>query len=125
MEYEELTEKIIGAAYTVANTLGTGFLEKVYENALLFELKNLGLEVESQFPLAVMYKNFCVGEYFADLYVENEIIVELKASVGVERIHKIQVLNYLKACNKKIGLLINFGMPKIAINRITNNGFVE
>ena len=71
-----------------------------------------------------MYKNFCVGEYYADLYVENEIVIELKAASEVNNIHKLQLLNYLRACNKEIGLLINFGTPKITINRITNNGFV-
>ena len=120
MDINELTEKIIGAAYAVSNTLGTGFLEKVYENALVWELKNLGLTVEQQYPLSVMYKGICVGDYIADLYVENTVIVELKAIKAVDDIHKAQVLNYLKACDKRIGLLINFGAPKVTINRIVN-----
>lgn len=121
MEFEDLTEKIIGAAYNVANVLGAGFLEKVYENAMIVELKSMNLEVENQYPLPVMYKGICVGDYFADLYVENEIIVELKAVSAVDKIHKQQLLNYLKACGKQVGLLINFGTSKITINRIINN----
>ncbi len=120
LNINEITEKIIGAAYEVANTLGAGFLEKVYENALFFELKNLGLEVEQQYPLPVMYKGFCVGDYVADLYVESSVIVELKSTKATENIHRAQVLNYLRASNKKIGLLINFGAPKITVERIVN-----
>lgn len=121
MEFEDLTQKIIGAAYNVANVLGSGFLEKVYENAMVVELKSMNLDVESQYSLPVMYKGICVGDYFADLYVENEIIVELKAISTVDKIHKHQLLNYLKACGKKVGLLINFGSPRITINRILND----
>lgn len=120
MSINEITEKIIGASYEVANTLGSGFLEKVYENALSFELKNQGLEVEQQYPLPVMYKGFCVGDYVADLYVESSVIVELKSTKATENIHRAQVLNYLKASNKKIGLLINFGTPRISVERIVN-----
>lgn len=120
LSINEITEKIIGASYEVANTLGSGFLEKVYENALSFELKNQGLEVEQQYPLPVMYKGFCVGDYVADLYVESSVIVELKSTKATENIHRAQVLNYLKASNKKIGLLINFGTPRISVERIVN-----
>ena len=104
MSINEITEKIIGASYEVANTLGSGFLEKVYENALSFELKNQGLEVEQQYPL----------------HVESSVIVELKSTKATENIHRAQVLNYLKASNKKIGLLINFGTPRISVERIVN-----
>lgn len=96
MDIDILTERIIGAAYIVANVLGCGFLEKVYENAMVVELKSLNLEVENQYSLPVMYKGICVGDYFADLYVENEIIVELKTVSAIEKIHKQQLLNYLR-----------------------------
>lgn len=121
MDIDILTERIIGAAYIVANVLGCGFLEKVYENAMVVELKSLNLEVENQYSLPVMYKGICVGDYFADLYVENEIIVELKNVSAIEKIHKQQHLNYLKACDKKLGLLVNFGTPRITVNRIVNS----
>jgi len=120
MTLNEISKIIIGASFTVANELGTGFLEKVYENALLWELKNAGLKVEQQVPLNVMYKGICVGDYYADLYVENQIIVELKATKNTDKIHKAQVLNYLRACDKKLGLLINFGNPRVTIERIAN-----
>ena len=120
MTINEITQKIIGAAYTVANELGTGFLEKVYENALVWELKEAGLEVKQQYPLSVMYKEICVGDYIADLYVENTVIVELKSTKNTDNIHKAQVLNYLKAANKQVGLLINFGTPRVTAERIAN-----
>ena len=120
MTINEITQKIIGAAYTVANELGTGFLEKVYENALVWELKEAGLEVKQQYPLSVMYKGICVGDYIADLYVENTVIVELKSTKNTDNIHKAQVLNYLKAANKQIGLLINFETPRVTVERIAN-----
>ena len=120
MTINEITQKIIGAAYTVANELGTGFLEKVYENALVWELKEAGLEVKQQYPLSVMYKEICVGDYIADLYVENTVIVELKSTKNTDNIHKAQVLNYLKAANKQVGLLINFGTPRVTVERIAN-----
>ena len=120
MTINEITQKIIGAAYTVANELGTGFLEKVYENALVWELKEAGLEVKQQYPLSVMYKGICVGDYIADLYVENTVIVELKSTKNTDNIHKAQVLNYLKAAGKQVGLLINFGTPRVTVERIAN-----
>lgn len=120
MQTNEITEKIIGASYTVANALGNGFLEKVYENALVVELNLLGLKVESQRKLEVFYKDICVGEYFADLYVENEVVVELKSAKTLASVHQAQLLNYLKATKKKIGLLINFGSAKVEIQRVIN-----
>ena len=120
MEINEITEKIIGASYNVANTLGSGFLEKVYENALVVELNLLGLKVESQKSLKVFYKDVCVGEYFADLFVQDEIVVELKSAKTLVSVHQAQLLNYLKATKKKIGLLINFGSPKVEIQRVIN-----
>ncbi|MBW8012010.1 MAG: GxxExxY protein [Chloroflexi bacterium] len=118
MEINLITEKIIGCAYTVGNTLGPGFLEKVYENALAHEIQKASLKVKTQVPVKVYYDNIIVGEYFADLLVEDKVIIELKASKNIEKIHMAQCLNYLKATNLKICLLINFGKPKIQIKRI-------
>jgi GxxExxY protein len=119
-ELNLITEKIIGSAFNVSNKLGFGFLEKVYENALCIELTKTGLNFVSQKPLDVYYDNFLVGEYYADIYVENEIIVELKVSKNLDENHQAQLMNYLKASNKRIGLLINFGKSKIEIKRMLN-----
>jgi len=121
MELNQITEKIIGAAYEVSNTLGCGFLEKVYENALVKELRFSKIKVDQQKQISVNYKGENVGEYFADLLVEDNIIVELKAIKQLSEIHEAQLINYLKATNKKIGLLLNFGTPKVQIKRIANN----
>ncbi len=121
MEYfDSITKEIIGAAYTVSNTLGCGFLEKVYENALYIEMEKADLTVERQKTLQVFYEGQIVGDYCADLYVEDEIIVELKAVKALDEKHHAQLMNYLKACNKRCGLLINFGNPKVEIKRILN-----
>ena len=105
----ELTDKIICCAYLVHNALGAGFLEKVYENALFFELQATGLIVEQQSPIQVRYKDKVVGEYFADLLVEKKVILELKALEAIVPLHEIQLRNYLKASHVELGLLINFG----------------
>ena len=118
---EDITEKRIGAAYKVANTLGAGFLEKVYENALAIELKKSGLSVKQQYSLPVYYEDELVGKYFADLFVEDSVIVELKAVRELVSEFSAQVINYLKAARIKTGLLINFGKPKIDIKRLYNN----
>lgn len=118
---EDITEIIIGAAYKVANTLGAGFLEKVYENALAIELKKSGLSVKQQYSLPVYYEDELVGNYFADLFVEDSVIVELKAVRELVSEFSAQVINYLKAARIKTGLLINFGKPKIEIKRLYNN----
>ena len=118
---EGLTETIIGCAYTVANTLGNGFLEKVYENALAYELMKHGLHVEQQRPIPVYYDQVSVGEYLADIVVEGSVLVELKAAKDIEDIHKAQCIHYLKATGLTICLLINFGNPKLQIKRIVNN----
>ena len=120
MTINEITQKIIGAAYTVGNELGSGFLEKVYENAMMIELEKLGVKAKNQFPLKVYYKGIVVGDYIADLFVENSVIVELKSTKNTDGIHKAQVLNYLKASNKQVGLLINFGTPRVTVERIAN-----
>ncbi len=114
----ELTEKIIGCAYAVANTLGHGFLEKVYENALLVELGNKGLRAIQQHPIKVLYDGVSVGDYYADLLIEDRVIVELKAAKDIDDLHVAQCLNYLKATGIKVCLLINFGKPRIDIRRI-------
>ena len=118
--YDSLTEEIIGCAYKVSNAIGSGFLEKVYENALAIELADAGLIVETQKPIKVLYREQTVGEYFADMLVENDIIVELKAVKAIENIHFAQCQNYLKATGKKLGLVINFGGEKVKVRRVVN-----
>ena len=116
----ELSEKIIGAAFEVSNVLGAGFLEKVYENALNVELKLKGLKAQQQAPLKVYYKNELVGDYIADILVENEIIVELKTVKEFDEIHLAQCLNYLRITGLKLCLLINFSKTRVEIKRIVN-----
>ena len=117
---DELTEKIIGCAYKVANGLGAGFLEKVYENALSIELRKSGLRAEQQKPISVRYEGQEVGDFVADLLVESSVVVKLKKTKTLDDIHMAQCLNYLKATNLKVCLLINSGSPKVAIRRIVN-----
>lgn len=119
-EINRITERIIGAAFAVSNSLGSGFLEKVYENAMVVELSESGISVIQQHPIQVFYRDSIVGEYVADLVVEKEIIVELKAMKAIEPIQQAQLMNYLKACQRRYGLLINFGKPKVEIKRILN-----
>ena len=116
MKHEELTEKIIKAFYTVYNTLGYGFLERVYENALAIELRKMGLHVVCQQPVNVYYDDQIVGEYFADLLVAERVIVELKAVRTLSQEHEAQLLNYLNATSYEVGLLFNFG-PKPQLKR--------
>jgi GxxExxY protein len=117
LKKEDLTYKIRGAIFEVNRELGAGFLEKVYENALMIELKDRGLKAETQVPITVRYKNKNVGEYFADVVVENRVILELKAVESLEKIHEAQLLNYLRATEYKVGLLVNFTHPKAVIRR--------
>jgi len=107
--HKELSELIIGAYYNVYNTLGYGFLEKVYENAFGVELKSLGIDFQTQKPIEVYFKSERVGNYVADIMVENIIIIELKAAENLCPEHEYQLLNYLKATNVEVGLLFNFG----------------
>jgi len=118
---DEITEKVIGAAYVVANSLGNGFLEKVYENALAHEIKKQGLAVKQQPTIEVVYDGLIVGQYVADLVVEEAVIVELKAVKTLDNIHSAQCLNYLKATNLTTCLLLNFGSPRVDVKRIVNN----
>jgi len=111
--HKELSYLIMAAVFEVHNTLGFGFLEKVYERALLKELSLRGIPVEAQKEIKIFYKEDEVGTYFADLVVNNEILLELKAVENLNNIHKAQVLNYLKATGFKLGLLINFGREQV------------
>ena len=120
-----ITGQIIGSAYRVSNELGIGFLEKVYENALVFELRHTNLKVAQQYPINVLYQGNIVGEYVADLLVADEIIVELKAVKTLDSAHFSQCMNYLKATGKQIGLLINFGTPKIEVRRVINSSILS
>jgi GxxExxY protein len=108
-KYKELSEKIIKAFYNVYNTLGYGFLEKVYRNAMFIELQQMGLKVIPESKITVYYQSQIVGEYFADLVVEETIVVELKAVSALNEDHKAQLLNYLKTTSYEVGLLFNFG----------------
>jgi GxxExxY protein len=118
MEMNQITEKVIGCAFTVGNKLGCGFLEKVYENALVYELRKSGLRVKQQFEINIYYDGIIVGEYAADLLVEGCVLVELKAlrTMGDKEI--AQCLNYLKATKLTLCLLINFGNPRVEVKRI-------
>jgi GxxExxY protein len=111
-----LTEKTIGCAFKVHNTLGAGFLEKVYENALRVELVKQGLEVKQQVPIKVCYESQVVGDYYADLWVENRVIVEVKAVHALAKEHEVQLVNYLTATGVDSGLLLNFG-PSVQVKR--------
>jgi len=116
LKHEQVTEKIIGAAYAVHNKLGYGFLEKVYRNALKIELDKIGLKAELEKPVSVYYDGQLVGDYVADMIVEDNIIIELKAVKELNEAHEVQLVNYLKATGITVGLLINFG-PSVKIKR--------
>ncbi len=120
-EMRQLTEKVIQCAFTVSNTLGCGFLEKIYENALTHELRKAGVKVQQQHGITVHYDGIAVGEYTADLLVEGVLLIELKAMKDLDDVHLAQCLNYLKATNLRLCLLMNFGKPKVEIRRIVNN----
>jgi len=113
-----ITDRIIGAAMKVHTTLGPGFLEKVYENSLSIELQKSGLLAEQQRALAVYYQGILVGQYVADIVVENQILIELKATRAIEDVHKAQLLSYLKTTGLKLGLILNFGAASLQIKRM-------
>ena len=115
MDLKEITYEINGAVFEVNRQLGAGFLEKVYENALVIELRERGLSAESQVPIKVRYRGHIVGDYFADIVVNNQVILEIKAIESLAKVNEAQLLNYLKATGYKIGLLINFTYPKAVI----------
>ena len=121
MEINDITYAINGAVFEINSILGPGFLEKVYENALLIELKHCGLNAKNQVPITVSYKDEVVGEYVADLLVEDKVIVELKTVENLDRTHEAQLLNYLKATELNVGLLVNFKHKKADIKRMVLN----
>jgi GxxExxY protein len=121
--HKDLTELIIKAFYNVYNKLGYGFLEKVYENSMLIELNDLGLKCERQKQIEVFYKNKNVGEYFADLLVNDLVIIELKAAESLCPEHEAQLTNYLRATNCEVGLLLNFGKTPQFKRKIFKNEF--
>jgi GxxExxY protein len=121
MDINDVTYAINGAVFEVNRVLGPGFLEKVYENALLVELRIRGLKAESQVPIKVLYKKNAVGEYIADILVEEKVIVELKTVEKLNKIHEAQLLNYLKATDIRVGLLVNFNHPRAEIKRMVLN----
>jgi GxxExxY protein len=120
MLHEELTGKILEASFEVMKELGAGFLEGVYQNALLIALSQKGIKVEARVPLLVRFRGEVVGEYFADLLVERKVIVELKAVKALAPEHQAQLINYLKATGIEVGLLINFGRPRLEYRRLHN-----
>ena len=122
-KYSDLTDKIINCYYKVYNTLGYGFLEKVYENALKMELENNGFSVEAQKPIKVLYLGKIVGEYFADLVVDGKIIIELKANETLVPENEAQLVNYLKATELEVGLLLNFGKKPELKRKIYSNNY--
>ncbi|MFA7060001.1 MAG: GxxExxY protein [Pedobacter sp.] len=115
---DQTTEIIIGCCYAVISKLGSGFLEKVYENALAHEIRKIGLKVVQQQPVKVIYDGVEVGDYVADLLVNDQILVELKAVKALDNVHRAQCLNYLKATGLRVCLLVNFGTPKLEVKRI-------
>ena len=123
MESDILVKKVIQVCYEVHNELGCGYSEKVYEKALLIALGDAGFAAEAQMPFRVFFREKLVGEFFADVVVEGELIIELKAVSSIEGAHKSQLLNYLKAANRESGLLVNFGSLKLGVNRLYNQSF--
>lgn len=117
MEHEELTRQVIGCAYRVFNTMGHGFLESVYEECMLIELRALGLQALNQHPIKVYYHGHPVGDFEADLFVEGKVIVELKAVRTLAPAHEVQLVNYLKATGINVGLLLNFGEDRVEVKR--------
>jgi GxxExxY protein len=120
-KYRELTERIINVFYKVYNKLGYGFLEKVYENAMMVEFKKEGVTVVSQSPIRVLYEGETIGEYYADILVENKVIVEIKASRRLVAENEAQLLNYLKATDIEVGLLLNFGAKPEVKRKVFDN----
>jgi len=120
-KYRVLTERIIKVFYQVYNTLGYGFLEKVYVNAIMIELIKAGIDAIAQAPIKVLYEGHVVGEYFADLLVDSKVIVEIKAARQLSAEHEAQLLNYLKATDIEVGLLLNFGTRPEVKRKILDN----
>lgn len=121
-KHTDLTEKIISAFYKVYNTLGFGFLEKVYANALMHQLVMDGLRVEKEKQIKVYYEEKMVGEYYADIMVEGKVIIEIKAAEALIEEHELQLINYLKATDMEVGLLLNFGKKPEIRRKVFSNG---
>jgi len=117
MKYEKLTEQIIGSVYRVYNTMGFGFVESVYEKCLVIELQKVGIQAQTQKPITVFYGDEIVGNFVVDIIVEDLIIVELKSVRRIVTVHEVQLVNYLTATHKDVGLLINFGPKKVEVKR--------
>ena len=124
MLYENLTGEILEACFEVSNELGIGFVESVYEKALVVALQQKGLKAERQIPLTVHFRGVVVGEFFADVLVENKVLIELKAVKNFVNEHFAQIINYLKTTKIEVGLIVNFGNPKLEYRRF-NNKFLE
>ena len=121
MKHEEITHRIIGSAYHVFNKLGFGFVESVYKKAMIIELQKNALKVEEEKPLKVYYDNHVIGDFCVDLFVEDEIVVELKSLQRLTKEHEVQVVNYLNALKKILGLLLNFGPSGVQVKRKYRN----
>lgn len=121
-ELSKLSQWIIGCAFTVSNALGVGFLEKVYENALVHEMRKQGLLVKHQHSIVVKYDGIVVGEYVLDILVEDSVIVELKHAKAIDDVHLAQCLNYLRATDLHLCLLLNFGKPRVEVRRVSLRG---
>jgi len=121
MQYEDITEKVIGCAYRVYNKMGFGYLESVYEKCMLIELGKAGLNAESQEPITVYYDDQIVGNFIADVVVEDAVIVELKSVRTLAKAHEVQLVNYLVATRTDVGLLLNFGEHKVEVKRKVRN----
>ncbi len=120
MLYEDITKKILEASFEVSNELGIGYLESVYEKALLIALRQKGFKVENQVPLTVKFRGENVGDFYVDILVEGKVLIELKSATGLTKENYAQTINYLKATEIEVGLLINFGTPKIEYRRFSN-----
>lgn len=120
-QLNKLTEQIIGIAIKVHKQLGPGLAEKIYQRVMYLELKKIRMKFEREYKIVVKWNNAIVGYHIVDLYLENEIIVEIKATGETQEIHKYQLLSYLKAANKSLGLVLNFGTPVLGIKRVVNN----
>jgi len=117
---QDLTEKILRAAFAVHNVLGAGFLERVYSNALAVELRAQGIALQNELTIKIQYRNTIVGDYIADLVVDGRVLVELKACASLDPVHTAQILNYLRASKIQVGLLLNFGWPKLEYRRFVS-----
>ena len=123
LKYKDITQKIIGAAMKVHSTLGNGFQEVIYQRALEIEMKLLGLILQREFEMGIFYRNEQIGSRRVDFFVDNKIMVELKALIMLENVHLAQAKNYLEAYNVEVGLLINFGAVSLDFKRLQNNKF--